>query len=90
MYSAQVVRHADAAALDRLEPMLVELRSMPELKEVRRGVFYRRSKAFIHFHDDAAGLYADVRLGEDFERHRVETQDERRHVIGEIHTALSK
>jgi hypothetical protein len=83
------VRHADAAALDRLEPMLDQLRSMPELKEVRRGVFYRRSKAFIHFHDDAAGLYADVRLGEDFERHRVETEDERRYVVIEIRTALS-
>jgi hypothetical protein len=84
------VRHADASALDRLESMLVQLRSMPDLKEVRRGVFYRRSKAFIHFHDDAAGLYADVRLGGDFERYRVETEDERRHVIGEISTALSK
>jgi hypothetical protein len=83
------VRHADAAALDRLEPMLDQLRSIPELKEVRRGVFYRRSKAFIHFHDDAAGLYADVRLGEDFERHRVETEDERRYVVIEIRTALS-
>jgi hypothetical protein len=84
------VRHADTAALDRLEPMLVQLRSMPELKEVRRGVFYRRSRAFIHFHDDAAGLHADLRLHQDFERRRVETEDERRHVIGEIRTALSK
>jgi hypothetical protein len=84
------VRHADAAALDRLEAMLTQLRSMPELKEVRRGVFYRRSKAFIHFHDDPAGLYADVRLGPDFERHRVETDGERRRVIGEIRGALSR
>jgi hypothetical protein len=84
------VRHADTAALDRLEPMLVQLRSMPELKEVRRGVFYRRSRAFIHFHDDAAGLHADVRLDQDFERRRVETDDERREFIGEIRTALSR
>ena len=84
------MRHADAAALDRLEPMLAQLRAMPELKEVRPGVFYRRSKAFIHFHDDPAGLYADVRLGQDFERHRVETEDERRHLVGEIHTALTR
>jgi hypothetical protein len=83
------VRHADADALDRLEPMLLQLRSIPQLKEVRRGVFYRRSKAFIHFHDDAAGLHADVRLGDDFERHRVETEDERRHLIDKIRTALS-
>ena len=84
------MRHADAAALDRLEAMLTQLRSMPELKEVRRGVFYRRSKAFIHFHDDPSGLHADVRLGQDFERHRVETEGERRRVIGQIRSALSR
>ena len=62
---------------------------MPGLKEVRRGVFYRRSKAFIHFHDDPSGLYADIRLDKDFERYRVDTEDERLHLLNQIRMVLS-
>jgi hypothetical protein len=83
------LRHADSAALDRLDPLLTELREIPALKEVRRGVFYRRSKAFLHFHDDPTGLHADVRLDKELERHRVETEEERRHLMNEIRKTLA-
>ena len=70
------MKHATAAALDRLDPLLEDLRALPGLKERSRGVFYRRSAAFLHFHEDPAGLFADVR-GPDgqFERFRVDTAD---------------
>ena len=55
------MRHARAAALDRLEPLLAELRRIDGLTERSRGVFYRRSQAWLHFHEDPAGLFADVR-----------------------------
>jgi hypothetical protein len=71
------VRHATEAALDELEPFLDRLRTLPGLVERKRGVFYVRSKAFLHFHEDPAGLHADVRLGDDFQRFRVQTTDER-------------
>jgi hypothetical protein len=71
------MKHAGQGALDRLEPLLEELRSVSGLVERRRGIYYRRSKAFLHFHEDPSGLYADVRVGEDFERYRVETAQER-------------
>jgi hypothetical protein len=71
------MKHAGAAALDQLEPLLAEIRALPGLKEKSRGVFYRGSKAFLHFHEDPAGLFADVRLGADFDRYRVETEEER-------------
>jgi hypothetical protein len=71
------VRHAGEAALDELEPLLVELRNVEGLVEKKRGIFYRRSIAFLHFHEDPSGLYADVRLQEDFDRYRVETERER-------------
>lgn len=72
------MKHATAAALDRLEPVLAELRRLDGLKEKSRGVFYRASKAFLHFHEDPAGLFADVRnAGGDFDRYRVETDAER-------------
>jgi hypothetical protein len=75
--SLRPVRHATASALDELEPLLEQLRTLPELVEKKRGVFYRRSKAFLHFPEDPSGLHADVRLEVDFERLRVQTPEER-------------
>jgi hypothetical protein len=71
------VKHAGQDALDRLEPLLEESRSVSGLVEKKRGVYYRNFRAFLHFHEDPSGLYADIRVGEDFERYRVETPQER-------------
>jgi hypothetical protein len=84
------VRHATAAALDEVEPLLVRLRTIPWLFETSRGVFYRRSRAFLHFHEDPSGLHADVRLGADFERVRVETDDERDDLFDRIVGCIDK
>jgi len=64
------VKHATPAALDALEPLLAQIRELPGLTERSRGVFYRKGRAFLHFHEDPAGLFADLRdaAGEDFER----------------------
>ena len=71
------MKHAGPAAVDRLEPLLVQIRPLPGLVEKRRGVFYRKGKAFLPFHEDPAGLFADVRFeGTEFTRVRVETVDE--------------
>ena len=70
------MRHATEAALDELEPLLSALRQLNELVEKKRGVFYRQSKAFLHFHEDPSGLHADVRLATDFERFRVQSVKE--------------
>jgi hypothetical protein len=61
--------------LDQLEPILSVLRGYEALQEKSRGTFYRRSKAFVHFHEDPAGLFADVRLDPtgSLERWRVTT-----------------
>lgn len=71
------MRHVSDADLDELEPLLAELRAVPGLVERKRGVYDRRSRAFLHFHADPTGLHADVRLGEEFERVRVQTAAER-------------
>jgi hypothetical protein len=55
--------------------------------ERTRGVFYRRSRAFLHFHEDPSGLHADVRLGPDFRRFRVETAEEREALLQRIQAA---
>ena len=71
------MKHAGPDALDAAEPFLCQLRTIPRLVEKKQGLFYRNSKAFLHFHEDPSGLHADVRLGVDFERLRVETKAER-------------
>jgi hypothetical protein len=82
------VRHARSTALDELEPLLRRLRELDGLLEKKRGVFYRRSKAFLHFHEDPSGLHADVRLAADVERVRVETAAERDTLLAAIRSAL--
>ena len=71
------MRHARTAALDALEDILTALRSHEELRERKRGIFYRKSTAFLHFHEDPAGLFADLRVGGAFERFPVNTSRER-------------
>lgn len=64
------MKHASAHALDQLEPILAEVRAAPGLQERSRGVFYRKGRAFLHFHEDPKGLFADLRDagGKDFDR----------------------
>jgi hypothetical protein len=68
------MKHAGATALDQLDPLITRLRALPGLKEKSRGVFYLKSRAFLHFHEDPKGLFADVRTvdGKDFERLQVD------------------
>ena len=54
------MRHARDQDLDRLEDLLERLRALPGLTEKKRGVFYRKSRAFLHFHEDPKGLFADI------------------------------
>jgi hypothetical protein len=60
------------------------------LKERRRGVFYRRSAAFLHFHEDPAGLFADMRAEAEWERVAVNTKAEQRALLVKIRAALGK
>ncbi len=75
------MKHVSRAGLDELEDLLRELRSVDGLKEKTRGVFYRGSRAFLHFHEDPSGLYADVRVDAGFERFRVTTKAERKRLV---------
>ena len=85
------MRHATPAALDRLEALLAELRQLPGLREKKRGTFYRGGSAFLHFHEDPAGLFADVRLsGPDFSRRRVTSATEQRALLAAVRRALGK
>ena len=70
------MKHATDVALDGLEPLLARLRKLDGLTERKRGVFYRRSQAFLHFHEDPAGFFADVRTGDGWVRFAATTARE--------------
>jgi hypothetical protein len=71
------MKHARAAALDQLEPLLAKLRRFDGLKERSRGVFYFKAKPTLHFHEDPAGFFADFRPTGDWQRLKVNTKAER-------------
>ncbi|HKP79580.1 MAG TPA: hypothetical protein VJU34_10695 [Phenylobacterium sp.] len=77
------MKHAGDLALDQLEALLAELRALPGLTEKKRGTFYRKSRAFLHFHEDPKGLFADLRGidGRDFERIDVTDEPGRRQLL---------
>ncbi|WP_293907279.1 hypothetical protein [Phenylobacterium sp.] len=77
------MKHAGPAVLDTIEPLLAEIRALGGLKEASRGIFYLKSRAFLHFHEDPKGLFADVRDadGRDFERIDVTEETGRRRLV---------
>ena len=83
------MKHAGRDALDRIEPLLAEMRSRAALKEKSRGVFYRGSRAFLYFHEHGLELYADIRLAGDFERFPVTTAVERKALLRQVDAALA-
>ncbi len=83
------MKHASAATLDSLEELLTSLRSVAGLRERSRGVFYFRSKPFLHFHDDPAGLFADLKVGTDFQRMPVNSDLERALLLKPVRQQLS-
>ena len=70
------MKHASAAALHGLSELLEQIRVKEGIREKSLGVFYRGPKAFLHFHEDPAGLFADLRVGAEFERFPVNTKKE--------------
>lgn len=83
------MKHATPAALADLDELLRELRLLPGLKERKTGVFYRKSRAFLHFHEDGARRYADLRLeGPDFERFPVTTPAEQGRLLAKLQKQL--
>jgi hypothetical protein len=75
------MRHAGEAALDSIESMLDELRQFEGICERNRGIFYQKASAFIHFHEDPAGIFADVRRDREWVRLPVNKSSERRQFV---------
>ena len=78
------MKHASSIALDALEGLLAQIREFDVLTERKRGVFYRKSSAFLHFHEDSAGFFVDVRAGPAWQRLPVNTAKERKALLSTI------
>ena len=84
------MRHASALSLQSLEPLLTAIRSMPTLVGHCPGIFYFRSTAFLHFHENPAGLFADVKLDLlTFERLPANTEEEHQALRRAVRGAIS-
>jgi len=82
-------------ALDALNALLAELRKLDGMIEKKRGVFYRKSQAFLHFHEDPAWFFADVRSGlagvsdtDGWQRLPVNNARERQALVAAVRKAL--
>jgi hypothetical protein len=82
------MKHAGKQALDQLADLLAKLRAVEGLKEMKLGIFYRKSSAFLHFHDDAAGLFADLRTDSHWDRLPVTTATQRKTLLARVIGAL--
>jgi hypothetical protein len=83
------MRRATSAALDRLDDLLQAVRRRhPQLKERKRGAFYRGGAGWLHFHEDPAGLFADLKIGGTWERLPVNSAAERAALLARLTQAL--
>jgi hypothetical protein len=83
------VRHATQEDLDRIEALLTELRKIRQVRERKRGYFSHGSRAFVHFHEDAGDLYADVKLDGAFQRMRVTSPAEQADFLAQVQRAAA-
>lgn len=84
------MKHAGSEVLASLAPLLAKVRKHAVLKERKLGAFYYKSRGFLHFHEDAAGIFADVKIGSDFVRMRATTRQEQRDLLDRIAQYLDK
>jgi hypothetical protein len=83
------MKHAGPDTLARIPRLLAELRARSVLRERRPGVFELKSRAFLHFHDDPSGVFADVRLADDFVRMPVTSRSQQSDLLARVDDCLS-
>ena len=84
----RVAKHAGSEALQQVSDLLDQIRQRQGLKEKKLGIFYRKSKSFLHFHEDPAGIIADMSSDDHFHRYPVNTMKEQRALLAAIDRAL--
>lgn len=63
------MKHAGPAAIEALAPLLVEVRrDLEGVIEKKPGTFYCKGRGLLHFHEDPAGFFADLRIEGEWRR----------------------
>jgi hypothetical protein len=83
------MKHAGADALATLGELLASLRARPGLREKQPGIFYAKGRAFLHFHEDRAGLFADLRQDGDWQRLPVHRGEDRAALLDLVDRTLA-
>ncbi len=81
------MKHATPPVLDTIEPLLKQLRALP-LREPKRGAFYLKRDAFLHFHEDPAGLFADLKVNGQWQRLKADTAAQRKALVQAARKAI--
>jgi hypothetical protein len=84
------MKHATPEVLRGLSGLLDQIRQRDGLKEKKLGIFYKKSKSFLHFHEDPAGVFADLSAGADFVRFPVNTKGQRKVLLTALDRALGQ
>ncbi len=76
------MKHATTETIGRIEPLLKRIRDINALKEKKPGIYYFKSSAFLHFHEDGDQVYADIKFEPpDFKRLPATTRDQQDELI---------
>ncbi|MGI9024114.1 MAG: hypothetical protein ACR2GP_00740 [Burkholderiaceae bacterium] len=84
--------HAGTEALATLQPLIRQLRAIPQVREKQAGIFYLVGQAFVHFHDEGGKLFGDLKKGSGmgFDRYPVDTAPDQRKFIDEAKRRAAK
>ena len=84
--------HTGPQALAALQPLIRQLRAIPQVREKQAGIFYLVGQAFVHFHDDGGKLFGDLKKasGMGFDRLAVDTAPDQRKFIDEAKRRATK
>ena len=82
------MKHASAATLSEIRGLLASLRALPGLKEKSASAFYRGGTAFLHFHEDPAGLFVDMKVDGEWTRRAVNSETARKRLVRDARRLL--
>jgi hypothetical protein len=84
------LKHADVRALEAVSDLIENLRRRSNLVEKKLGIFYTKGRTFLHFHKDPAGLFADLREGDEWQRYPVNDPDECTRLLAAVDRTITE
>ncbi|MBC7474564.1 MAG: hypothetical protein H7263_09760 [Candidatus Sericytochromatia bacterium] len=70
------MKHAQENILDKFVIKINKIRDLTDLKEKKKGIFYKKSSAFLHFHQDNNLLFVDLKIEKKLVRFKTEENRE--------------